>query len=343
MATENAAPEPQADSANDIINLALEQLGQAPPPEPEKEDAEESKPEIIDTTDETEKEESAEKEPAEDAKDEPEGEAEEEQEDEHGDVVPKEVFQKRVDKLVAKRKEAEEKAAATAKELEEIKAARQELEAKLNEAARPVLSPTPENPLADVGTETELEQRIASAHAVRRWALQNSDGATIKDANGQEKFLEASEVKEYLIRADDLLTIHAPARKEWLKEHQNWRKPVEANYPDLFKAGTEANKAYTSYLQKRPNFAREPDRDYVYAMALLGEQKWREMQEAAAAKDKAAKKVSSEKSVTSKVPTPAKPVSAPKSVSKGTASKRLASASVASRDDLEALVAEALL
>jgi hypothetical protein len=324
--------------------MAFEDLGVSPPEKPKEEEKESESP-ILDTPDETEKEGEAEEAADEETEEKPEGEAEEEKEDEdHADgLVPKEVVQKRIDKLVAKRKEAEEKAAAVVKENEELKTTRQELEAKLNEAARPVLSPTPENPLADISSESELEQRITSAHAVRRWALQNSDGATVKGEDGQEKFIDASEVKDFLIKADDLLTIHAPAKREWLKEHQSWKAPVEQNYPDLFKAGSEANKAYTTYLQKRPNFAREPDRDYVYAMALLGEQKWREMQEAAEAKDKAQKKISSEKVATSKAPTPAKPVSS-KSVTKGgNAAKRVDVTGLSSRSDLETLIAEQLL
>lgn len=345
MATEVAATEPQA--SDDVISMALADLGQA------VEKAPELKAEtIIDKVDDEEKEESEKpdesaedqaKEDAEEPKEDDAEETEEAEKEEDEPVVSKDVFQKRVDKLTAQKKAAEEKASETAKRLEELEKAKAEVEAKLNESARPVLAPAPDSPLADVGTEEELEARIQSAHQVRRWALQNSDGATIKAADGTEKFIEASEVRQYLINADDLLTIHAPARREWLKEYSAAHSPVEQNFPDLFKAGTPANKGYTDYLKKRPNFAREPDRDYVYAMALLGEMKWREMQEATAAKEKAVKKVSSAKSESQKAPTPAKPVSAPK-VTKGgnNAAKRVLEGR-ATMEDIEAFVAEGLL
>jgi hypothetical protein len=344
MATENSGNQPQA--SDEVLSMALADLGQAV----EKVDA---KPdEIIDKTDDKEEETEQSDESAEDqAKEEDEKPDEEKADDADEDAEPetdeahvsKEVFQKRVDKLTAQRKAAEEKASATEAKLAELEKAKADAEAKLNEAARPVLAPAPDSPLADVGTPEELDQRIASAHSVRRWALQNSDGATIKAADGSEKFIDATEVKQYLIQADDLLTIHAPAKKEWLKEFSAAHAPVEQHFPTLFKAGTPENKNYTEYLKKRPNFAREPDRDYVYAMALLGEKKWAEMQEAVAAKEKATKKVSSAKSEPQKAPTPVKPVSSPKSVNKGSgnAAKRVMAGN-ATMDDIEAFAAEML-
>lgn len=337
MATDEVAEQPQAD--DEILNMALADLGQALV---KKEEVKAD--EIIDKTDDKEEEaeeseESAEKEA------EPEAESEAGEEEEADEpVVSKDVFQKRVDKLTAQKKAAEEKAAEVAKRLEELEKAKAEAEAKLNEASRPVLSPTPDNPLADISSEAELEQRIQSAHAVRRWALQNSDGATVKAADGTEKFVDAAEVKQYLIQADDLLTIHAPARREWLKEYSAMHEPVKEVFPQLFQAGTPENKSYLDYLKKRPSFAREPDRDYVFAMALLGEQKWKEMQEVEAAKEKAAKKASSVKSEAQKAPTPAKPVSSPKTVTKGSgnAAKRVMQGG-ATRDDLDAMILEELL
>jgi hypothetical protein len=338
MATDEGGNQPQAKD-NEILTMALAEIGQAVA---KKEDV--PADEIIDKTDDKEEEEAEQSE--ESAEPEGEKETEEEAEEEETDepVVSKDVFQKRVDKLTAQKKAAEEKATEATKRLEELEAAKAEAEAKLNEAARPVLAPAPDSPLADINSDTELEQRIASAHAVRRWALQNSDGATVKAADGTEKFVDATEVKQYLIQADDLLTIHAPARREWLKEYSATHEPVKEIFPQLFKAGTAENKGYLDYLKKRPNFAREPDRDYVYSMALLGELKWKEMQEVEAAKSKAAKKVSSVKSEPQKAITPAKPVSSSKSVTKGSsnAAKRVMQGA-ASRDDLEAMVAEELL
>jgi hypothetical protein len=339
MATDEGGNQPQAD--DEIINMALAEIGQSV----EKKEVVQAEP-IIDKTDDNEEE--AEQKPEESTEDqgdkEAEDKAEEEEEDADESVVSKDVFQKRVDKLTARAKSAEEKAAETAKKLEELERAKAETEAKLNEAAKPVLSPTPDSPLADVNSPDELEQRVQSAHSVRRWALQNSDGATVKNADGTERFVDATEVKQYLIQADDLLTIHVPAKREWLKEYNASHEPVAQVFPQLFQAGTTENKSYLDYLKKRPSFAREPDRDYVYAMALLGEQKWREMQEVEAAKEKAAKKASSVKSEASKTPTPAKPVSSSKTVTKGggNAAKRVMQGG-ATRDDLDAMILEELL
>jgi chromosome segregation ATPase len=109
--------------------------------------------------------------------------------------VPREKIQRRIDKLTAARKSAEEKATALAAEAEEAKAKVAEYEAQLNEAARPVLSPTADNPLADVDTQDALDAKIKSAQEVRRWALRNTDGATVKRPDGTEVYLDSDQVK----------------------------------------------------------------------------------------------------------------------------------------------------
>jgi hypothetical protein len=122
-------------------------------------------------------------------------------EDEEAEDVPREKIQRRIDKLTAARKSAEEKATALAAEAEEARAKVAEYEAQLNEAARPVLSPTADNPLADVDTQDALDAKIKSAQEVRRWALRNTDGATVKRPDGTEVYLDSDQVKDYLIKS----------------------------------------------------------------------------------------------------------------------------------------------
>ena len=321
----------------DVLSTALGDLGFSPEPaKADKSEASESDSDLL--QDEEDKPET--EDPAEDVSEAEE--AKEEQEEDEEDV-PREKIQRRIDKLTAARKSAEEKATALAAEAEEAKAKVAEYEAQLNEAARPVLSPTADNPLADVDTQEALDAKIRSAQEVRRWALRNTDGATVKRPDGSEVYVDSDEVKNYLIKADDVLTLHAPARQNWLAQRQPALEAAKSLFPDIFKKGTPMHQAFTATVKQAPELLKLPQAEYWVALALLGEQTLMAKQGAADAKAKAAKKVSSSKEI-AKTPTPANPVSATKS---STSSKGAKSAMRAltgdSMDDIESFVSAALL
>jgi hypothetical protein len=327
----------------DVLASALGDLGFSPEPaKADKGEASESDSDL--SQDEEDKPET--EDPAEDVAEaeDDKSDAEEEQDaDEESEDVPREKIQRRIDKLTAARKSAEEKATALAAEAEEAKAKVAEYEAQLNEAARPVLSPTADNPLADVDTQEALDAKIKSAQEVRRWALRNTDGATVKRPDGTEVYLDADQVKDYLIKSDDVLTLHAPARQNWLAQRQPAIEAAKNLFPDIFKKGTPMNTAYQATVKQAPELLRIPQHEYWVALALLGEQTLMAKQGAADAKAKAAKKVSSSKEI-AKTPTPAQPVSATKSSTSSKSAKGAMRALTGdSMDDIESFVASALL
>lgn len=318
MATEEAAPAAEVDFDVMSISEALVGLDQpAPEAADQKTNAEEEKLSDNDESDESEAEKPAEESEDEDAED-------EESEDDDA-PVPQEKVQKRIDKLTAKRKEAEEKAQTLETEYSAAKTKLAELEAQVNEASRPVLQPSAENPLADVDTPEALEAKVKSAQEVRRWALKNSDGATVKRPDGSEVYVDSDAVKEYLLKADDVLTLHAPARQQWLAQRQPAVEAARSLFPDIFTKGTALNTAYQATVKQAPELLKLPQVEYWVGLALYGEQQLMQKQEAQKAKASAAKKVSSAKSE-AKLPTPASPVSAAKSATKTSskdAAKRL--------------------
>jgi len=321
----------------DVLSSALGDLGFSP--EPAKADNSEASESDSDLSqDEEDKPET--EDPAEDVS---EAEEAEEEQDEEAEDVPREKVQRRIDKLTAARKSAEEKATALAAEAEEAKAKVAEYEAQLNEAARPVLSPTADNPLADVDTQEALDAKIKSAQEVRRWALRNTDGATVKRPDGTEVYLDADQVKDYLIKSDDVLTLYVPARQQWLAQRQPALESAKSLFPDIFKKGTQMHQAFTATVRQAPELLKLPQAEYWVGLALLGEQTLMAKQGAQAAKAKAAQKVSSSKEI-AKTPTPAKPVSATKSSTSSKSAKGAMRALTGdSMEDIESFVSAALL
>jgi hypothetical protein len=329
--------------------MALAELGVKRQPEEAKdESADKTISDNTDTTEEPEEksEDSAEEvdteeEPATeaDSAEEPEDSEDAAAEEPAGEEVTKDKVQRRIDKLVAKQRESEEKAQAASAELEQLRTAKADLEAQLNQTSRPVLTPTADNPLADVDSDEALQQRIQNAQAVRRWALQNTDGTTIKQPDGSEKFIEAAEVKDYLVKADDILTIHVPARKEWLAQREPAVQAAKSMFPDIFKEGSALNQAYKATIKQAPDLLKIPQHEYWIGLALYGEQALMAKQQTEAAKDKAKKTVSAKKE---KTVTPVQPVSAPRSATKGssTAAKNRFFKSSGSMSDIEDLVGE---
>jgi hypothetical protein len=319
MATDDAAPAAEVEDF-DVMSISEKLVGLdelAPTEADPKTDAEEEKLSDNDESDESEAEKPAEESEDEDAED-------EESEDDDA-PVPQEKVQKRIDKLTAKRKEAEEKAQTLETEYSAAKTKLAELEAQVNEASRPVLQPSADNPLADVDTEEALQAKIKSAQEVRRWALRNTDGATVKRPDGTEVYVDSDEVKNYLIKADDVLTTYAPARQQWLAQRQPAVNAAKSLFPDIFTKGTALNTAYQATVKQAPELLKLPQVEYWVGLALYGEQQLMQKQEAQKAKASAAKKVSSAKSE-AKLPTPASPVSAAKSATKTSskdAAKRL--------------------
>ena len=332
MATEDAAPAAEID---DIVGIS-EALAGLEPVKTETSDK------LIDN-DETESEDAKSEHSAEDAeetdeeKSEADSEEKDEEESEDEDEAPsQEKVQKRIDKLTAKRKEAEEKAAALSTDYEQAKAKLAELEAQVNESSRPVLQPTAENPLADVDTEDALDAKIKSAQEVRRWALRNTDGAEVKKPDGSTVYLDSDAVKEYLLKADDVLTVHAPARKQWLAQRAPAVEAARNVFPDIFKKGSPMNQAFQATVKQAPELLKLPQAEYWVGLALYGEQQLMARQQATAAKAKAADKISSQKSQAKSVPTPAGPVSSQKSATKDKGGKQ-AAARLFERGDRDAL------
>jgi hypothetical protein len=328
------------DADVDVVSLAIQELSGGMPEQKLEEVKSADEAEDL-LQDETEQEASSESEDVSEDNEEATEESSEDSEDEESEAPSPDNVQKRINKLTAQKKAAAEEAASVKSQFEDAQKRLAELESQVNEASRPILQPSAENPLADVDTAEALDAKIKSAQEVRRWALRNTDGATVRKPDGSEVYVDSDEVKNYLIRADDVLTVHGPARREWIAQRQPAVEAAKNLFPDLFKKGSALNQAYTATVKQAPELLKLPQVEYWVGLALYGEQQLAAKQAASNAKAAASKKVSSNK--IARTPTPANPISSPKTSTKGAASKAAKDRVMSGRiDDLADYVSEAL-
>jgi len=186
---------------------------------------------------------------------EPEPEVKEEEKKEE----PVDNVQKRINKLVAQKKSADEKIA--------------ELEAKLSESKKEYVPvPSQEDPLSDVMSLDQLKEKIDIAERAREWAFENPDGGTIKLADGTEHFIDAKEARKMLSTTDKLLRKDAPAREQWIKAEEVNTANAKKLFPDLFNSNHQWNQIAQQWERMVPGIKAIPSYKYVIGCALYGEQ-----------------------------------------------------------------------
>jgi hypothetical protein len=219
--------------------------------------------------------------------------AEEDEDTEKGDARSPATAKllKRIDKLTAKRREAEEALEKTREETDKLRT-------ELATASKVVLQPTPDDPLSDVETIEDLDARIAAAKRVRTWAMTNRDGATVKGADGQDEYVEAAEIARHLAAADAIVMEHGPSRRSWIAARETSVNEAKAAYPAFFTQGSAESKALRDILKQYPAMGKYPNVELIIGDALMGQQARMARQEAQA-------KAKTPASPTRKAPTPA--------------------------------------
>jgi len=228
------------------------------------------------------------------------------QEEQQGQVSDH--VQKRIDKLTAKRKEAEEKA--TEAETKAAEAERKhteaqqriaQLEAALQAKPQPVPQGTASDPLAGVETPQQLEAKVQEAMALKRWAIRNPDGGVLKNADGSEVEVSSEQAREALAIADEVLSVHAPRRQFHLQEVARQSEEARKVYPDLFDASKPDGQAVANFAQMLPQIKNFTDWHMVIGDYLAGK-KAREAQATAAANAKPPTQTPPPKKVTALAP-----------------------------------------
>jgi hypothetical protein len=217
---------------------------------------------------------------------EPEQKAQPEEEDDIAENDPRAIAKmlKRINKLTARAKTAEETSAkAVSDAVAEREARIAELEAKLTQTtpASPAEAPVPtsaETPLAHVENAAQLQEEIARAKRIRAWAITHWDGVDpetgdpveVPDGNGGTRVATAAEIRSHFSRCDEVLSEHAPARAEFLRQRTEQIELARTEYPSLFDTKSDEHRLFQQVLQALPEIRRFADPEVFVGEWLEG-------------------------------------------------------------------------
>ena len=236
--------------------------------------------------------------------------------------LPKGV-KKRIDKLSAKRREAEA----------EVDRLKSEVERLSQEANKPAQTPKSDNPYSNLKTLEEVTREAEQAKQIRRWCEMNPDGAVVTKPDGEEVEYTADEVRKIKVKAMDALEEHLPSRARYLQEYQQIEQVAAKEYPWWKDRSSSERQIAESFLKHFPEIQRFPDYKMVLGDYIRGV-KTREASQ------------KNGKTFNQKAPTQPRPSASPARTTSQEANGKVAKnrfMSSGNRDDLSSIIANRFL
>ncbi len=157
--------------------------------------------------------------------------------------------QKLFDKAMQKKARAQVALKTTLAEREQaLTAAQQELET-LRTQSPVTITPTAENPLANIEDETALDKRIIEARSLRRLALKFPGGTTVKNEAGEDVEVTPERIGEILAETEELIQEHAPKRRAYLHRRAAAEAEAVKEFPWLKNKQSEGYVAVEATLR----------------------------------------------------------------------------------------------
>jgi len=169
--------------------------------------------------------------------------------------------QKRIDKLTAKRKEAEEQLETMRKEVEDLKA---------SQSQRVVNNEIPDVPHSNLESVAEIEAEIAQARAVRNWSEQNADGFTQTNEDGSETYYDPAQVRQIKVNAMKALEESLPQRYQYISHRDSLEPVVAKEYPWWKDKSSQERVIAEKFISSFPAIKRFPDYKMVIGDYIRG-------------------------------------------------------------------------
>ena len=173
--------------------------------------------------------------------------------------LPKGV-KKRIDKLTAKKREAES----------EVERLRSEVERLSQEAERPAQTPTKDNPFAHIKTIGDIQKEIEQAKQIRRWCEMNPDGAIVRNNQGDDVEYSAEEVRNIKIKSMDALEEHLPKRANYLQASEQFEQLANKDYVWWKDRSSRERQMAESFITAFPEILRAPDHKLMLGHLITG-------------------------------------------------------------------------
>jgi hypothetical protein len=157
--------------------------------------------------------------------------------------------QKRIDKLTALRKTAEEQVEAMRAEVEEYKSKIADFE-KSSEAVQP----TADSPFADLTSGDAIKNEYEQARQIRYKCEANPEGFQMG-----ETYFDSEQVRNMKLNAMQAMEVHLPKQMEFVKAREQWKPIALESYPWLKNKETPEYKLAQQVLKTFPQFKRFPD------------------------------------------------------------------------------------
>jgi len=176
---------------------------------------------------------------------------------------------KRVDKLTARAKSAEEQAAALQAELASAKEALAK--------AQPIIVQDTADPLADITTPADLDAKIATANTVLDAvpdliAKAEMEGGEVEVpmGNGATQKFTSAQLRERLQVAKSIVRGES-AKRSYFQQRETYIAEAKTAYPEIFQEGSQLRQTMQATLRQLPALARLPNLELIIGDALRGQ------------------------------------------------------------------------
>jgi hypothetical protein len=173
--------------------------------------------------------------------------------------------QKRIDKLTALRKSAEEQAEKLKNELEQLK-----LQVESNKSNGIVITKDEGLPYAHINSLAEIDAEIAQARQVRRWCEENSNGVIVQNPDGTESEYSTDDVKRIKLNAIDALEEHLPKRLNYIQTKEKIDSIAYKEYPWLKDKSSKERQIAEAFIKALPQITRFPDFNIIIGDYING-------------------------------------------------------------------------
>lgn len=168
--------------------------------------------------------------------------------------------QKRIDKLTAKRKEAEA----------EIEKLRQEVEQLKTTMTAPREPEIPDDPYSNLNTIAEIEAEIAQARSVRNWAEENAEGFSHTNEKGEEEYYDPAKIRQIKVNAMRALEEGLPRRLQYIQARDQIDNIASKEYPWWKDKTAKERQIAEQFLQAFPQIRKFPDYKMVIGDYIRG-------------------------------------------------------------------------